>query len=121
MSENTNEHTLADLAPDEVVAAPDVPIIMVSPSAELPASAGTDGITLRLREVVKLLEPVDLETAIKNIEEEPLPGGPEERRAAAVNRADRAELLRAFLALRETGRAIVRRLEDDTAGRARDE
>lgn len=81
----------------------------------------TDGITLRLREVVKLLEPVDLETAIKNIEEEPLPGDPEERRAAAVNRADRAELLRAFLALRETGRAIVRRLEDDTAGRARDE
>lgn len=85
------------------------------------ADGFTTALPTRLAEVIHLLEPLDLETAIKAIEEEPLPGEPAGRRAAAMNRADRAELVRAFLALRETGRAIVRRLEDDAEGKARDE
>lgn len=86
-------------------------------------AASQDGFThdlaARLTEVIRLLEPLDLEAAVQAIEEEPLPV--EDRRAAALNRADRAELVRAFLALQQAGRSIVRRLEGDAEGKVRDE
>jgi hypothetical protein len=72
------------------------------------------------RDFITALEPADLKGTIDAIETEPLPAG-DERRAAAMNRADRAELVRLFLAVRETGRGIVRRLEDDETGRLRSE
>lgn len=79
----------------------------------------TEALHERLVEVIRHLEPLDLEAAVTAIEEEPLPV--EGRRAAALNRADRAELVRCFLALQQAGRGIVRRLEDDAAGKVRDE
>lgn len=71
---------------------------------------------------IATLEPADLPGIIKAIEAEPITAdAPEDRRREAMNRADRAELVRQFLALRDAGRGIVRRLQDDEEGRERDE
>lgn len=90
--------------------------------AENAAVEGEPGLTTRLAEVIRLLMTLDFDTEIKLIEAELLPvESGSERMLAARNRADRAELMRAFMALASTGSAIVGRLEDDTAGKVRSE